>query len=72
MSKVSFVDEVIVYDGFAYFDDWLKANGYHSQSEIREDYLMNDQEDELDDELERLSDEFIEWCEENDLIPNDN
>lgn len=69
--SVNFVDDVIVYDDFAYFDDWLKANGYRSQSDIREQYLMNDQEDELDDELERLSDLFVEWCEENDLIPND-
>lgn len=71
MSLVTFIDDVPVFGDFAYFDDWLKANGYKTQSEIREDYLMNDKEDELEEALDELSDQFNDWCDNNGFIAND-
>jgi len=58
--------ELPVFDGCVYFDDWLKANGYFTQSSFRENAIVNGYSEEvIEAELESLENEFHEWAERN-------
>lgn len=62
------VDNVRVYDGVAYFKDWLKANGYCSRDEFICDAVSEGKtEAEYEAEWVSLVSEFYDWCNENEL-----
>ena len=65
-----YIDDVPVYDGVVYFDDWLKANGYKSKEYIKELYASTGMtSDECDECITTLWESFIYWAEHNNLIP---
>ncbi len=63
------IDDVKVYDGDVYFDDWLVANGYYKREKQRDILLSNGEktEEEFDEYIEGLEQEFLEWCDDHDL-----
>ncbi len=64
------IDGVRVFDGYVQFDEWLEVNGYESKSQIKENVLFEDgSEDEAQEEIDNLYDDFCEWADENDLTP---
>lgn len=67
------VDGVRVYDGgYVYFDDWLKEEGYYKQETMRDIYLSNGMdEEEFDNMMDNLLEQFEQWAEENDLEPQE-
>ena len=62
--------EILVFNGCVYFDDWLKAKGYLTQSTFREIAWVNGySEDVIQAELDVLENEFNEWAEANGVQP---
>ena len=45
---------------YADFGIWLKANGYKSKEETKENSIINDSEITISE----LEDEFLDWCDE--------
>lgn len=70
--SITFLDDVKVFeneecgDAMVYFDDWLNANDYRSQRELRATMFNSGcSEEEVDTWMAKLEEEFMEWCEEN-------
>jgi hypothetical protein len=69
MSKITnFVEEVPVYDGIAYFNDWLKTDQGVTREEIRESLIAEGKsEGDIESHFEDLEAMFGEWCDRNNL-----
>ena len=65
-----FIENVITYDGICYLSDWRKVEGYKSREWHYNYACENDSLNEFEEEEERIEEEFVDWCEENDLIPD--
>jgi len=50
------------------FSVWLKVNGYKTKEDIYEDSIINGMsEEEVEDSITKLEDEFLDWCTENEI-----
>ena len=57
-----------LYGDWVYFDDWLREKGYLSQTGLRDKMLSSGYEKEYEELIEKLEEEFFDWCEEEDLV----
>lgn len=56
---MTLVDDVRVHDGnYVYFADWAEAEGYDVEALVLDDDARPD-----------IEDKFLDWAEENDLVP---
>lgn len=71
MSKItSLIDEVPIYDGIAYFNDWLKEEQGSTREELQELLIAEGKsEGDIDFHFENLEMIFSNWCEQNGLQP---
>ena len=68
---VEIVDGIKVYDGTAYFGDWLEGMQYgvSSVNELKEDLLHNQEvePEHLQAAIEEIEQDFFDWCEEHNI-----
>lgn len=70
-----YIDGVKVYENteegenYALFDDWVSANGYVTREELKMKLLIDGcSDEEIDDQIAELEDEFLNWCDDYDVI----
>lgn len=70
-----YIDGVKVYENteegenYALFDDWASANGYVTREELKMKLLIDGcSDEEIDDQIAELEDEFLNWCDDYDVI----
>ena len=54
---MTLVGNVMVHDGYVYFEDWAEAAGYDVEALVLDDDARPD-----------IEDRFVDWAEENDLV----
>lgn len=65
----SYIEGVKVYDGTVYFNDWLLSHGYKKQAAIKDDLVSDGfSEEEIEEQVNELYDQFEDWADENDLV----
>jgi hypothetical protein len=69
---VNFIEDVPVYDGEAYLEQWLKVQGYSQKDQFICDHVADGKtEDEIDSLWEEVTNEFYDWCEKKAVEAND-
>lgn len=66
---IEHIDGVIMHDGIAYLNNWLKTNGYKDRDTFVNDSSVEGMsEEEIDSAWDEILEEFYDWCDKNGVM----